>query len=803
MPISTTNGRADPIRAHCWVARNAVGILSARFTRATVGVGALVALYVIWIGFSLGGYRIAGGFDDISEFVASGVAAICCLLAARRSDQVRLRATWRLLAGSAAAWTVGEIVWTIYDARSVGQPSVPIPSYADIGFVVSLLFALVALLGYPAAPRGRISRLRLLLDGVITAGSLLYIAWETLLSSVFHQSNASTATRVLLLTYPVGDLVIVGVAASMFSARLGRRAISLGLLIAGFLCLAVSDSAIAYLNPARSYGTVSHLSDVGWVAGFLLVALSTIAPNEVTSNAQPFLVSRWQQFFPYVPFTSGLVVTVVESLRNSPIRGVGEVVGLTVLGAVAARQILSLEENRYLARHLEATVAGMRRNEAVLRYQGEHDLLTGQANRFFLAEVGRAALGRTNRRGLVAVILCDLDGFKEVNDALGHDGGDEILDEVGRRLSTGAPETATIARVGADEFAILLDGADRLEDVEMLARALGEVLQTPFPAHGSAVELSASLGVATTGRGQMGFDVLMRNADIALDEAKRTGRGVVRMFDRQLGEAFRERATLRAELLRATERGEFFLEYQPIIDAVHGAPVGVEALLRWNHPRRGVLQPDAFIAVAEATGAIVEIGAWVLRESLVQVAKWRSVVGARADGLWVAVNVSARQFVRGDLVGDVRRAIRESGLLASALRLELTESILIERPERAITILEEIRSLGVALEIDDFGTGYSSLGYLRQMPVDALKIDRTFVEGLGVDAQNTALVETMVTLAHALDLEVIAEGVEGPSQLTQLRELNCDQVQGYYCSRPLLPTAFADWMMLREPLEVL
>jgi diguanylate cyclase len=779
-----------------------VGIVSARFTRASVGVAALVALYIVWVGLSVGGYRVAGGFDDISEFIAAAIAAICCLVAARRTDQPRLRTTWRWLAGSAAAWAAGEIVWTIYDARSAARPSVPMPSYADIGFVVSLVLALVALLGYPAAPRGRISRLRLLLDGVISSGSLLFVAWVTVLSSVFHQSNASTAARVLLLAYPVGDLVIVGVAASMFSARLGRRAVSLGLLIGGFLCLAFSDSALAYLNPSRTYGDVSHLSDVGWVAGFLLIALATIAPNEATANRQSSLVSRWQLLFPYVPFAAGLVVTIVESIRNSPLRGVGEVVGLTVLGAVAARQILSLEENRYLARHLETTVAGMRRNEAVLRYQGEHDLLTGQANRFYLAEVGRAALARTSLRGLVAVILCDLDGFKEVNDALGHDGGDEILDEVGRRLSTGAPETATIARVGADEFAILLDGADRLEDVEMLARGLGEVLQAPFPSHGSAVELSASIGVASTGRGQMGFDVLMRNADIALDEAKRTGRGAVRMFDRQLGESFRERATLRSELLRATERGEFFLEYQPIVDTVHGGPVGVEALLRWNHPRRGVLQPDQFIAVAEATGAIVEIGAWVLREALQQVTRWRSTVGMRADGLWVAVNVSARQFIRGDLVADVQRAIRESGLAASALRLELTESILIERPERAISILEEIRSLGVALEIDDFGTGYSSLGYLRQMPVDALKIDRTFVEGLGVDAQNTALVATMISLAHALDLEVIAEGVEAASQMQQLRALSCDQVQGYYCSRPLQPSAFADWMALRDAVEV-
>ena len=777
-----------------------VEVLSRQFTKAAIAAGLLIALYLTWLVAVIGGLNVSGYFDDVSELLASGAAAVLCLLAARRESGPRLRSQWRFLAAAALMWTLGQIYWTLYNVFEASATSVPEPSPADIGFVASLVLAFVAILHAPAAPNQGVARVRIVLDGVITSGSLLFVAWLTTLDTVFRSSSSTGAARAFTLTYPIGDLVIAGIGLSLFTWRLGRRAVVTGLITGGFLLLALADTSFAYLNATGAYANSSDPTDVGWFAGFLLIGLAALVPEERSARARDRLrLTGWQLYFPFVPLAAAVVTVIVGTSAGRHFSRFDVVDGLAVAVAVVFRQFLVLEENRRLNRELEATVDGLRDNEAALRFQGHHDALTGLANRFRFAERAEEALASDNA-GLVALVRGDLDGFKDVNDSFGHDVGDEILIEVGRRVSACAPAGSTIARIGADEFAVLVDGAERLESVMLLTELIGESIEAPFRVRGGTVRLTVCIGVATAVRGQAGFDLLMRNADIALDAAKRRGRGERHVFNRELGEQFRDRAALRAELLPALANGEFFVEYQPIIATESGDTVGLEALLRWLHPSRGVLYPDAFLPLAEATGAISEIGAWVLTESLRHLAHWRASLGGAARDVWMAVNVSARQFVLGDLVGAVASAIAASGLDASALRIELTESLLIEQPRDAIAILEELRDLGVALEIDDFGTGYSSLGYLKRLPVNALKLDQTFINGLGHSTHDNSIVASVIALAHALRLEVIAEGVETEAQLAHLRGLDCDQVQGYLYGRPLSPKRVGEWLSARTPV---
>jgi len=436
-----------------------------------------------------------------------------------------------------------------------------------------------------------------------------------------------------------------------------------------------------------------------------------------------------------------------------------------------------------LSRSRERALGMVEQKTGELRHQALHDALTGLPNRVLALDRAQQMLARARRQQIpVAALYVDVDGFKHINDTFGHAAGDQLLQIVAERLGTVVREGDTAARLGGDEFVVLLEGSTLDAGPELVADRLLEVMRQPYElqsAAGRPLTVTASIGIAMGIRESA--DELLRDADLAMYEAKQTGRNGFAVFESSMQTTSRDRITLEMDLADALEREQFFLVYQPTFDLRSKRVLGVEALIRWRHPTRGVLAPAAFMAIAEASTLIVPIGRWVLGEACRQTALWRQ----RGHALAISVNVSARQLDDDGLVDDVREALLESGLEPSALTLEITETVLMRDAGAAAEHLRQLKEIGVRIAIDDFGVGYSSLAYLRQLPADTLKIDRSFIAGVATSSASAALIRTLVQLGRTLDIETLAEGIEDQAQLETLQRENCEQGQGFLFSRPL------------------
>jgi diguanylate cyclase (GGDEF)-like protein len=417
-----------------------------------------------------------------------------------------------------------------------------------------------------------------------------------------------------------------------------------------------------------------------------------------------------------------------------------------------------------------------------LHFQAYHDALTGLANRaLILDRIERMLAGARRRPRLVAALFLDLDNFKEINDTLGHRAGDEVLVGVSTRLSQLLRGADTIGRIGGDEFIVLTEGSATASGAESLAERILQALAAPFDIASSAVPVTATASIGIAVGTRVSPEELLRNADIALYHAKAGGKYRYAVYSDRMKKTVDERHRLDVELHSALTSGQFFLQYQPTINLTTGAVTGVEALLRWRHPTRGVLLPDAFVPALESTGLIVPVGRWVL-ETACRAAAQLNALGPRFT---VSVNVSPKQLQRENIIEDVDGALSSSGLDPTMLILELTETTLMRGADDTIARLLRLRRSGVRLAIDDFGTGFSSMAYLQQFPIDVLKIDQSFVSGLAVTSKSSAIIQTFVQLGRALDLEVVAEGIESRDQRDQLAALGVDMGQGYFFSPPL------------------
>jgi diguanylate cyclase (GGDEF)-like protein len=417
-----------------------------------------------------------------------------------------------------------------------------------------------------------------------------------------------------------------------------------------------------------------------------------------------------------------------------------------------------------------------------LRYQAFHDSLTGLSNRALIIDRAGQMLARARReRTASALLYLDIDDFKDINDTLGHDAGDQLLIAVGNRLSSALREVDTVGRLGGDEFVVLLEGASLGAGVQAVADRILGVLETPFeiPGNDAPLGVTASIGIAEGDRMTPGD--LLRDADIALYRAKATGKRHAVLFSPSMQKAVDDHRHLDLDLRRALEGDEFFLLYQPIVDLASGTVTGVEALLRWRHPERGVLQPAEFLPLLESSGLIIPVGSWVLDVACRQGALWHS----QGNSLTVSVNLAAAQLGRDRIVDDVNRALAASGFDPSMLTLELTETVLMHDVQPTLSRLELLKAIGVRLAVDDFGTGYSSLAYLRQFPIDVLKIDKSFVLAIADSPDSIAIVHTLVQLGKVLGLEIIAEGVENDEQRTRLKAEEVETAQGFLFGRPL------------------
>jgi diguanylate cyclase (GGDEF)-like protein len=443
------------------------------------------------------------------------------------------------------------------------------------------------------------------------------------------------------------------------------------------------------------------------------------------------------------------------------------------------------ELSRYIAEQ-ERISRELQQSKEHFRHAAFHDALTGLPNRALLTDHLKLALERARRRPdhHFAVLFIDLDRFKNINDSLGHSIGDDLLIAIARRVEECLRPMDTVARLGGDEFAILLDGLEDTDAAVHVAERVQIELMKPFNLGGHEVYTTVSIGIALSMTGYVHPEHLLRDADIAMYRAKENGKARYELFDTVMHARAVALLQLENDLRRAVERQEFCVHYQPIIALDNDRLAGFEALVRWEHPERGTVFPSEFISLAEETGLITEIGQWVLRESCRQVRQWQWQSPMNRP-LTLSVNLSSKQFTQPNLIEQVKLILEETDFDPRCLRLEITESVVMENAEQAAHMLSQLRELGVHLSIDDFGTGYSSLSYLHRFPVTTLKIDRSFISRMGAGDENLEIVRTIMTLASNLGMEVIAEGVETKEQLAQLRALKCDYGQGYLFSRPV------------------
>ena len=453
------------------------------------------------------------------------------------------------------------------------------------------------------------------------------------------------------------------------------------------------------------------------------------------------------------------------------------------------------QNTRALKHHVESLelvvtdrTSGLEAANRQLRHLASHDALTGLPNRMLLDDRIAQAIAHSQRHSHeFAVLVIDLDRFKLINDSLGHRAGDELLREVALRLKSAVRAVDTTARVGGDEFVVLLDGPlTHAEAVEIGTRAI-KVMEPSLRLLGIDVHISASIGIALYPRDGASVDTLLARADAAMYSAKERGRNNLQCYAEGMSTMTQDRVKFESELHEALRNRQFELHYQPKVDTLTGRVNSAEALIRWRHPQRGLVPPDEFISIADECGLLNAIGEWVLFEACRQAKVWES---EGLPSVRVAVNLAPSQFRLANLVDQIRRALEASGLNPQLLEVELTETAVMSDAEESIQILEAISRMGVLVSVDDFGTGYSSMSYLRRFPIDKLKIDRCFVDQMTRRPEDASIVQAIISLAHSLHLKVIAEGVETPEQLALLAELGCDQYQGFHFSPALEPTQF-------------
>ncbi|SCX59530.1 diguanylate cyclase (GGDEF) domain-containing protein [Klenkia marina] len=684
---------------------------------------------------------------------------------------------WRPGAWIAAAVSLsalGDVTWQLltWGGLPPGRASL-----ADVFFLSAYVAGGIGLRRL-LARASRASRLDRLVDTTAVFLVVVYLEWVLALADVVADHRVPVATRLFFAAYPVLDAWLLALVVRLWFVRRTVRA------EAGWVALAAAAWFVADLDYLSLPGDSDFL-DAGWNIGSVALAASSWAALRAwrtgTATAEPVAggtVTRPQLALALLPLAvpgAAQLVAAAHGTAVDPRPGI--VVAGIVLVLAFLRGARLLEQQAELRTQLET--------------RAFHDVLTGLPNRALLDDRTTHALARSLRSGTAPVVLSlDLDGFKAVNDTLGHPAGDQLLRQVAARLVAHVRSADTVARLGGDEFAVLIeplpgDGPDRHRE---LAERLVEAIGAPYELEGRTVRVGVSVGlVRAEDDGSSTSATLMRDVDTALYRAKDGGKGRVAVFAPTMRTELLLHTQLRDDLSTALPGGQLRVVYQPVVDLDHGGLQGFEALLRWEHPELGTVLPSVFIPVAEETGAIVEIGRWVLREACAAAVGWR----AHHPDLTVAVNLSVRQLQSPGLVADVATALADTGLPPAALCLELTETALVVDPDQAAAALEDLRALGLRIAVDDFGTGYSSLTHLRRFPVDVLKIDRSFVGALGSDRSAAPLVDGLLELARVMGLDVVAEGVESADQRDHLLTEGCRTAQGWLFS-PALERAEAD-----------
>jgi diguanylate cyclase (GGDEF)-like protein len=739
---------------------------------ASIAAAATV-VFAAWLIGGWGSESTLHVVDAIGLVGFSLFATVCAALAAGAS-RGRQRTAWLCMTVGLAGWALGEVIWA-FEGLILNRD--PFPSVADVAYLIYPVGACLALLIFPGGYTSQ-SRIRIVLDGVLVAAALFEVYWILILRDVQVADGADRFAVGLSIAYPVSDLVVVTVALLvLMRARTAQRT-TLILLTAGNVLNALSDTAFVYLSARDSYDS-GHMIDVGWMAGLVLIAIAALHSRQVTFEEQSNRVpSRPEIWLPYLPI---LLAAAVCGPELMPISTLGPVLvsSIVLVAVVLARQFIVVGENRRLL----ANAAD----------QALRDPLTGLANRaLFNDRLSHAVQLHQRDDQSVSVMSLDLDDFKLVNDSLGHPAGDALLVQSAQRLMANVRSSDTLARLGGDEFAVLLEGNP--DDAHAIARRISRAFDEPFVVDGQEILVRPSVGLAVAspdGR-ETSAQALLKQADVAMYSAKRARTGGVHTFSPDMylidpievnGGNRRNAMAVRllGELRSAIANLDLSVVYQPKFNLRGAEIVGVEALVRWPHPERGLLGPDQFLPLVRRHGLMWSMTELVLAQALDDAAWWRS----RGFKVPIAVNLFAPSLSDLDLPKQIVRALSTRNLNADTLTVEITEDLLLDNMNRTRKVLDALRRQGVRIAIDDFGSGYSALSYLRDLPIDEVKLDRQFVAPVLMDWRAAAIVRAVIDLAHVLGVTTVAEGVENAETAAKLRGYGCDVAQGYFYSPPL------------------
>ncbi|MEU0498156.1 bifunctional diguanylate cyclase/phosphodiesterase [Mycobacterium sp. NPDC006124] len=771
-----------------------------RRTRDVTIAAATVALvvFVVLLNFAHGEPRTTLVLMQIGELVATLFALTCTILTARRTLG-KQRIAWISLAVGCAGWTLGTLYWTYYGVIEGVTPHYG--TVADFGFLLLPVGAWLAAAFVPSNRDGRVG-LRLLLDGVIGGTSLFMVVWTLVLSDLLTSGDVTGPALALSIAYPVADTAAITMAVLLLArAPAGRRLVP-ALIAGAFAAVTLADTAMIFVSAGALPFSVAIIA--GWATGMYLIGVAALCAtgNPRFGQRSPSVMPVHSLWLPYVPvpFALGIVFIDTGVWHTDNVLTPVLAAGIAMTLAALIRQFLLLEENRRLL----ATVADM-----ALR-----DPLTGLANRALFTDRLAHAMQLRGRTGAaVAVLVADVDDFKLVNDSLGHPVGDELLQSVGERIQSVVRPGDTVARLGGDEFAILVEDAPAV--AEQMAERVMRAMDEPFVVDGRPVDVRLSVGLATaTAEADVPAEELFNRADLAMYSAKRAHVGV-RSFTADMRQDATEldlpsqrerlgshggvaRIEFLADLRRAVDDHELSLVYQPKVSLETWSPVGVEALIRWPHPRLGLLEPADFLPLARESGLMEALTDFVLERALTDAADWLEA----GVSLPVSVNVSAPSLDDEALPDRVLSALTRHGVPPETLTVEITEDALVASVSRARTVLDELRRAGVRVAIDDFGSGYAAMTYLHELPVDELKLDRQFVKPILHDERAASIVLSVVHLANDFGLTCVAEGVEDKATATMLKTYGCDFAQGHFFSRPVTAHAVKLGMGPVTPLDV-
>ncbi len=739
--------------------------------------------------FWVGAYLVAAGAMSCGYFMLSptpttklvlyngvGLLSLIGMLGGIRMHSDGNRGPWILFSLGLCSFLTADVIYYWLETH---RTAVPFPSIAD-GFY---------LLMYPLVIVGLALKIRRYSNGakdwagLIDAGifgiALFSTLWVLIMDSYVPIAGQATPERIISLMYPVMDLAVLFVAIRL-AVIIHRAHHSVSLIIAALGCLVIADVQYGVLNAADAFQT-GGIVDAFWLAFYVLFALAAMHPTKgADTRPVPSHFERISNFRLSLMFMATLTVPFIDLFWGTPADRTITLTSSAVLFALMLARVLGL---------VRTVETGRMR----LHHEARRDPLTGLANRTQFTE--RTTVALSTRGNSVAVLLIDLDDFKAVNDSFGHEAGDQVLEVIGKRISKCVRDSDLVARLGGDEFAVLIANSIDVQDAGNSAARIIRAIQEPIAVLDRHVRVGASVGVAVQTEEQDDVQSMLRGADTAMYLAKRQGKGRFEYFEERQYSEIIDRLHLKDDLVVALDRKEFVIHYQAIVDTDSAIIRGVEALIRWNHPVRGLISPALFIPIAEETGAINAIGQWVLSETCKQVRQWQLTI-PHCGELRASVNLSARQLHDEDLLHHVTEALRASGLAPEYLTLEVTESLLVADDHSTLT-LQQLTALKVRIAIDDFGTGYSSLSYLHSFPVDTIKIDQTFIQKLDDSATSLALVRTVIDLARAVGGTTVAEGVENQRQLDILSDLRCDLVQGFLFSRPV-PAAECTVFLIRR-----